>query len=158
MAPSTASPKASTSASSSKKRSAPPADDRFAAFDSLSADEAEAEEAEESATGSTSPKSFPRQSTLPAHLLPSALTGSKSKKQPGLIYLSRIPPGMGPSKVKHLLSAYGEVGRVYLARAGELRARAKAELGSTREGLGCDGRGAGRFCRRRKRDPEISRS
>jgi hypothetical protein len=52
---------------------------------------------------------------LPSHLLP------KSKKrgsEPGLIYLSRIPPGMGPFKVKHILAAHGEVGRVFLARSG----------------------------------------
>lgn len=74
---------------------------------------------------------------LPAHLLPSkgAFYSPSTRLQfrslhllidigkahgiPGLIYLSRIPPGMGPSKVKHLLSAFGEVGRVFLARSGE---------------------------------------
>lgn len=35
----------------------------------------------------------------------------------GIIYLSRIPPGMGPSKVKHILSSYGDVGRIYLVAA-----------------------------------------
>ncbi|KAK4047901.1 RNA-binding ATPase activator esf2 [Microbotryomycetes sp. JL201] len=53
--------------------------------------------------------------TLPAHLLPAS--SNKQKTTPGLVYLSRIPPGMGPPKVKHLLSAYGDVGRIYLARA-----------------------------------------
>lgn len=62
-------------------------------------------------------RSFSKQSTLPAHLLPKSATSNQPT--PGLIYLSRIPPGMGPSKVKHLLGAYGEVGRVYLARDGE---------------------------------------
>jgi len=37
----------------------------------------------------------------------------------GIIYISRIPPGMQPPKVRHLMSAYGEVGRVYLQREGE---------------------------------------
>ncbi|KAF9224364.1 hypothetical protein BS17DRAFT_795387 [Gyrodon lividus] len=32
----------------------------------------------------------------------------------GVIYISRIPPGMQPAKVRHLMSQYGEVGRVYL--------------------------------------------
>nr|CAG8443805.1 9489_t:CDS:2 [Entrophospora candida] len=32
-----------------------------------------------------------------------------------VIYLSRIPPFMKPAKIKHLLSRYGEIGRVYLA-------------------------------------------
>ncbi|KAM0748289.1 hypothetical protein T439DRAFT_343795 [Meredithblackwellia eburnea MCA 4105] len=47
---------------------------------------------------------------------PNAKTGSKPT--PGLVYLSRLPPGLGPSKVKHLLSAYGEVGRIFLVRDG----------------------------------------
>lgn len=36
----------------------------------------------------------------------------------GVIYISRIPPGMQPAKVRHLLSQYGEVGRVYLQQEG----------------------------------------
>ncbi|KIL00471.1 hypothetical protein PAXRUDRAFT_821669 [Paxillus rubicundulus Ve08.2h10] len=32
----------------------------------------------------------------------------------GVTYISRIPPGMQPAKVRHLMSQYGEVGRVYL--------------------------------------------
>ena len=31
------------------------------------------------------------------------------------MYLGRVPPGMKPLKVRHLLSRYGEVGRLYLA-------------------------------------------
>ncbi|KAG6334288.1 hypothetical protein ID866_4803 [Astraeus odoratus] len=34
----------------------------------------------------------------------------------GVIYISRIPPGMRPEKVRHLMSQYGEVGRVYLQK------------------------------------------
>lgn len=40
---------------------------------------------------------------------------AKSDKT-GIVYLSRVPPGMGPAKLKHLLSHYGDTGRVYLAR------------------------------------------
>jgi ESF2/ABP1 family protein len=36
----------------------------------------------------------------------------------GIIYISRIPPGMQPTKVRHLMSQYGEVGRVYLQKEG----------------------------------------
>ena len=39
----------------------------------------------------------------------------EKKPTPGVVYLSRIPPFMRPRKVRHLLSRYGEVGRVYLA-------------------------------------------
>ena len=75
-----------------------------------------------------SPSSYPKQqsitttTTLPSHLLPLSHSSSHShskRTEPGLIYLSRLPPGMGPSKVKHLLQAYGEIGRVFLKRAGE---------------------------------------
>jgi len=36
----------------------------------------------------------------------------------GIIYILRIPPGMQPTKVRHLMSQYGEVGRVYLQKEG----------------------------------------
>lgn len=38
----------------------------------------------------------------------------------GVIYISRIPPGMRPSKVRHLMSSHGEVGRVYLQQEGAI--------------------------------------
>ncbi|KAH8930732.1 hypothetical protein BT69DRAFT_1275272 [Atractiella rhizophila] len=38
------------------------------------------------------------------------------KSKPGIVYLSRIPPHMSPSKLRHILSAYGSIGRVYLAQ------------------------------------------
>ncbi|RHZ53040.1 hypothetical protein Glove_452g6 [Diversispora epigaea] len=38
----------------------------------------------------------------------------KEQNKTGLVYLSRIPPFMKPSKIKHLLSRYGEIGRAYL--------------------------------------------
>ncbi|CAG8635643.1 10155_t:CDS:2, partial [Scutellospora calospora] len=39
----------------------------------------------------------------------------KAQNKTGLVYLSRIPPFMKPAKIKHLLSQFGEIGRVYLA-------------------------------------------
>jgi hypothetical protein len=41
---------------------------------------------------------------------------SSSKPTPGIIYISRLPPGMTPQKVKHLMSSYGDIGRVYAQR------------------------------------------
>ncbi|GAA6019951.1 hypothetical protein JCM11491_006717 [Sporobolomyces phaffii] len=125
------------SASPSKKRKAVEQDARFSAFLDDSNDDdrdaarteahAEAEADEQAQLDALS--TFPRQ-PLPSHLLPkhlahtaasssaSSSAGKKAAaKQPGLVYLSRIPPGMGPGKVKHLLSQYGQVGRIYLARA-----------------------------------------
>lgn len=41
-----------------------------------------------------------------------------AQERAGVVYISRIPPGMRPTKVRHLMSAYGEVGRVYLQQEG----------------------------------------
>lgn len=41
-----------------------------------------------------------------------------AQEKTGVIYISRIPPGMRPAKVRHLMSQYGEVGRVYLQPEG----------------------------------------
>jgi ESF2/ABP1 family protein len=59
----------------------------------------------------------------PLNLLPKVLQVdnvnefNKKVDMTGLVYLSRIPPGMGPAKVKHILSNYGETGRIYLVAA-----------------------------------------
>jgi ESF2/ABP1 family protein len=52
-------------------------------------------------------------------LTPEALLAFKAaQERTGVIYISRIPPGMQPPKVRHLMGAYGEIGRVYLQREG----------------------------------------
>eukprot|EP01135_Chromosphaera_perkinsii_P005306 Nk52_evm3s337 gene=Nk52_evmTU3s337 len=38
----------------------------------------------------------------------------ESEKRKGLIYLSRIPPFMKPAKLRHIMSQFGEVGKLYL--------------------------------------------
>ncbi|KAJ1035611.1 hypothetical protein NDA18_000388 [Ustilago nuda] len=38
----------------------------------------------------------------------------KKQRKLGIIYISRIPPGMTPAKVRHILSNFGELGRIYL--------------------------------------------
>lgn len=43
----------------------------------------------------------------------------RAQQQAGIIYISRIPPGMRPAKVKHIMSGYGKVGRVFLQQEGE---------------------------------------
>ncbi|BEJ12969.1 hypothetical protein CspHIS471_0301430 [Cutaneotrichosporon sp. HIS471] len=40
----------------------------------------------------------------------------KGKKTAGIVYISRLPPGMTPHKVRHLMAKWGEVGRVYAQR------------------------------------------
>ena len=52
-------------------------------------------------------------------LTPEALAAfTAAKEKTGVIYISRIPPGMRPTKVRHLMSQYGEVGKVYLQQEG----------------------------------------
>jgi hypothetical protein len=48
-------------------------------------------------------------------LKPQTKTTSKKSKEvvPGIIYISRVPPGMTPQKVRHLMARWGEVGKVY---------------------------------------------
>lgn len=51
----------------------------------------------------------------------------KSKKRKptpsaGIVYISRLPPGMTPQKVKHLMGRWGEVGKIYAQKKdGEFR-------------------------------------
>lgn len=53
-------------------------------------------------------------------LTPEALAAFRAaKERTGVIYISRIPPGMRPTKVRHLMNQYGEVGKVYLQQEGE---------------------------------------
>jgi hypothetical protein len=53
-------------------------------------------------------------------LTPEALAAFKAaKEKTGVIYISRIPPGMRPTKVRHLMTQYGEIGKVYLQQEGE---------------------------------------
>lgn len=46
---------------------------------------------------------------------PLALRPKKAKvgPSPGIVYISRIPPGMTPHKIKHLMSRWGETGKVF---------------------------------------------
>jgi hypothetical protein len=37
----------------------------------------------------------------------------KNAPSPGIVYISRLPPGMTHQKVKHILAGYGEIGRIY---------------------------------------------
>ena len=65
------------------------------------------------------PEGYSGPSKVVKPLTPEALATYKAAQdRAGIIYISRIPPGMQPAKVRHLMSAYGEVGRVYLQREG----------------------------------------
>jgi len=51
----------------------------------------------------------------------------------GVVYISRIPPAMRPSKVRHLMSAHGQVGRVYLQQEDPKRAHLRRKYTSTKK-------------------------
>lgn len=67
------------------------------------------------------PEGYADEKTLKP-LTPEALAVFKAAQdRAGIIYISRIPPGMRPTKVRHLMSAFGAVGRVYLQQEGMFR-------------------------------------
>ncbi|PWY96971.1 hypothetical protein BCV70DRAFT_213897 [Testicularia cyperi] len=43
----------------------------------------------------------------------------KKQRKLGIVYISRIPPGMTPAKVRHIVSNFGEIGRLYLQDGNE---------------------------------------
>lgn len=67
---------------------------------------------------STSAKPLP--STSSSSSKPSAPSSKPKKKpiSPGIVYISRIPPGMTPQKIKHLMGRWGETGKVYAQKDG----------------------------------------
>lgn len=50
---------------------------------------------------------------------PVLVPGKKKHHKTGVCYLSRIPPHMKPLKLRHLLSRYAAIGRIYLAPEGK---------------------------------------
>lgn len=63
--------------------------------------------------------SAPKDSKIVKPITPEALAAfNAAQERTGIIYISRIPPGMRPTKVRHLMNAFGEVGRVYLQQEG----------------------------------------
>ncbi|KAL5530440.1 ESF2 [Sanghuangporus sanghuang] len=79
-----------------------------------SSDEGDDEKEEEVGPG-MDPEGFVGPSGTVKPLTPEALAAFQAaRERAGVIYISRIPPGMRPTKVRHLMSQYGEIGRVYL--------------------------------------------
>lgn len=86
-----------------------------------------------SAEAGSSSSSVPYKSTkaLPTLTLPpTSKTLLKPRKKtgpsPGIIYISRIPPGMTPHKIKHLMSRWGETGKVFAQKDESGPSRGKA--------------------------------
>jgi ESF2/ABP1 family protein len=51
------------------------------------------------------------------------------KRKPGVVYMSRIPPFMKPAQLRHILSKYGELNRLYLAPEPESKRKARKKAG-----------------------------
>ncbi|KAG1780436.1 hypothetical protein EV702DRAFT_1082767 [Suillus placidus] len=67
-------------------------------------------------------------------LTPEALAKfNAAQARTGVIYISRIPPGMRPAKVRHLMGAHGEVARVYLQQEDAKRAYLRRKYTSTKK-------------------------
>lgn len=57
------------------------------------------------------PSSNPSEETHPPRK--KVKRSAKDAPSPGIVYISRLPPGMTHQKVKHVLNGYGEIGRIY---------------------------------------------
>jgi len=51
----------------------------------------------------------------------------------GVVYLSKIPPFMKPIKIRHILSRYAKIGRIYLAAEDEKIAHRRKKYGGNRK-------------------------
>lgn len=56
---------------------------------------------------------------------------NKTLSRRGIVYLSRIPPRMGPSKVKSLLSDFGPVSRIYLVEEDKALRKKRRKAGGS---------------------------
>ena len=46
-------------------------------------------------------------------------TRKAKETNPGVVYMSRLPPFMKPAKIRNIFSQYGEVGRLFLQPEGK---------------------------------------
>lgn len=89
----------------------PVVDPRFDINDDFDEDASERpHEEEEEDEGVERVVSTTRKLKEPRKLAKSKLPATKS----GVVYLSRVPPFMKPQTVKHLLTSFGEIGRIFL--------------------------------------------
>jgi len=63
----------------------------------------------------------------------------KAAKKTGVIYLSRIPPFMKPATLKHLLTPYGEVGRIFLTPEDPVQHQRRVRAGGNKKKSFTDG-------------------
>ncbi|TMW61065.1 hypothetical protein Poli38472_014526 [Pythium oligandrum] len=51
----------------------------------------------------------------------------------GVVYISRVPPYMKPEKLKHLLSKYGDINRIYLVPEDKVQQKKRVAAGGNRK-------------------------
>ena len=110
-------PGASSSKAVSRNKIFQSDDDRFTAQSSDAAEEDAMVTEDEGSDEEQSLNNAPQIEPLSAE----ALAEFEAKQaSTGIIYISRIPPAMRPSKVRHLMGGFGAIGRVYLQQEGTL--------------------------------------
>ncbi|KAI9807998.1 MAG: RNA-binding ATPase activator esf2 [Phylliscum demangeonii] len=70
---------------------------------------------------------------------PAAPVPRRRRHKTGVIYLSRIPPFMKPSKLRHLLSRHGALNRIYLTPEDGAAHRARVRAGGNKKTAYRDG-------------------
>lgn len=55
-----------------------------------------------------------------SHSISTSKSLDKTNSRRGIVYISRIPPGMTPSTLKRIFSVFGEINRVYARPLGTL--------------------------------------
>ena len=68
-------------------------------------------------------------------VVPVAKKAKKAKKEAkkGVIYMSRVPPFMKPEKVRHLLSQYGDIERIYLVEEDKTARKKRLKAGGNKK-------------------------
>ena len=67
------------------------------------------------------------------------LKSQKAAKKTGVIYISRIPPFMKPQTLKHYLSPYGDIGRVFLTPEDPVAQKQRVRNGGNKKKSFTDG-------------------
>jgi ESF2/ABP1 family protein len=67
------------------------------------------------------------------------LKSQKAAKKTGVIYISRIPPFMKPATLKHYLTPYGEIGRVFLTPEDPVAQKQRVRNGGNKKKSFTDG-------------------
>ncbi|KAI5242930.1 hypothetical protein E4T43_04349 [Aureobasidium subglaciale] len=98
-------------------------------------DDAELEDATKTTTTSTNKKEKPVKPLTQKQLL----KAQKAAKNTGVIYISRIPPFMKPATLKHYLTPYGEIGRVFLTPEDAVAQKQRVRNGGNKKKSFVDG-------------------